>query len=335
MRKNGIRHTYEKLRESNSVGDFPLVMANVAHKALVTGFARVPSPWKLYAKIGDLTDFKAHNRNWLGEFSDWLKKADDGADGYKEGKISEHGYTISLGTYGRTFQLTRQMVINDDLGAFKDVPEKIGRAGSRTLSKQVAAVLETNPVAYDGTALFATRTIAGQSVSNFAHNAALTADATGITRVQAGITSIRNGRDLNTGDRLGLEARFLIVPPELEEVANWIVGATGLTGSTSSPANVPVSVKRLTVVVDPWLTRFPARWYVAADPADAHFVEVGFLRGQQEPEVFVKRSDAVRIVGGGSDEFEYFYDDIDYKGRLDWGVAPAMFQAIYAGNISV
>lgn len=326
-RKNGLQHTFLKLRESNSTGDFPLIMANVAHKALIKGFGRIPSPWKTYAKIGDLVDFKTHNRAWLGEFSDWVKKADDGADGYKEGKIFEKGYTIALGTYGRSFQMTRQMVINDDLSAFTDAPEKIGRAGSRTLGKQVAAILETNPNAYDASPLFGTR----NSVSNFS-NTALTADATGIAALQAGMTAIRNAKDPDTGEKLGLQAKYLIVPTELEAVATWLTTGQGLIGSTSAIAEIPKPIRSLTVVVDPWLTRFTSRWYLAADPADAHFVEVGFLSGNMDPQVFLKKSEAIRVGGGGVDDFGYDYDDIQMKGRLDWAIAPAMYQAVFKGG---
>lgn len=326
-RKNGLQHTFLKLKESNSSGDFPKIMANVAHKALIKGFSRIPSPWKQYAKIGDLTDFKTHSRAWTGEFSDWLQKAEDKADGYQEGKISEHGYDIALGTYGRTFMLTRKMVINDDLGAFTDAPDKIGRAGGRTLAKQVAQVLNSNPNAFDGSPLFGTR----NSVANFGHSVPLSADATGIANLQTGITAIRNAKDPGTGEKLGLEARYLIVPSELELIAKWLVSASTLTGSTSSVASVPDAVRRLEIVVDPWLT-FTSRWYLCADPADAHFVEVGFLNGRQEPEVFVKKSESVRVGGGGADDFGYDYDDMEFKGRLDWAVAPAMYQAVYMGK---
>ena len=323
-RKNGLQHTFLKLKEAGAPGDFPLIMANVAHKALIKGFSMIEPTWQKYAKIGDLVDFKTHNRAFTSEFSKWLKKT--AGDGYQEGKVTDHGYSIVLATYGRTFKLLRETVINDDLGAFKDVPLKIGRAGGQTLAEQVANVLESNPVAFDGTALFAAR----NSVSNFSHTA-LTPDATGIAALQTGIAAIRNAKDLTTGRKLGLQPKYLIVPSELEETANWLTGGAGLIGSTSSVSSIPDSIKRLKVIVDVNLT-FTARWYLCCDPADAHFVEVGFLGGNMTPEVFLERSNAIRVGGGGVDDFGYDYDDIGMKGRLDWGIAPAMYQAVFGGN---
>lgn len=324
-RKNGLQHTFLKLKEAGAPGDFPQVMANVAHKALTAGFNAIETPWKLYAKIGDLADFKTHNRAFTGEFTKWLIKKP--GEGYQQGKITDYGYTITLGTYGRTFQLLRETVINDDLGAFKDAPEKIGRSGGLTLGEQVASVLESNPNGYDASPLFGTRS----SVANFSHTAPLTADATGIGYLNAGITAIRNAKDPQTGRKLGLRAAYLIVPAELELTAQWLLNGVGLTGSTSAVASIPDSIKRLKLIVDPNLT-FTTRWYLCADPAQMHFVEVGFLNGRMDPEVFVKRSDSIRVTGGGADDFGYDYDDIDMKGRLDWAIAPAMPQAIFGGN---
>lgn len=324
-RQNGLQHTFLKLKEAGAPGDFPLVMANVAHKALLKGFAMIEPTWQAYAKIGDLTDFKTHNRAFLGEFSRWLKK--EPGKPYMMGNVSENGYSIQLGTYGRTFMLLRETVINDDLGAFKDMPEKIGRAGAQTLAEQVTNILESNPNAYDGSPLFGTR----NSVSNFSRSKPLTADATGIANLGEAITAIRNQKDLATGRKLGLTARYLVVPSELEFVANWLVTGQGLVGSTSAVSNIPDSIKRLKVVVDTNLT-FTTRWYVTADPNDCPFVEVGFLGGQMNPEVFLNKSSAVRVGGGGVDDFGYDYDDLEMKGRLDWAIAPAMFQGIFGGN---
>lgn len=324
-RLNGLQHTFLKLKEAGAPGDYPNVMANVAHKSLIKGFTAIDSPWKTYAKIGDLNDFKTATRNFMGEFSKWLKK--EPGEGYKRGNITDYKYTIALGTYGRSFSLLRETVINDDLGAFTDAPTRIGRSGGLTLGEAVANVLESNPNAYDGSPLFGTRS----SVANFSHSAPLTADATGIGFLNAGITAIKNAKDPQTGRKLGLKATYLIVPSELELTAQWLINGGSLVGSTSAVGNVPDSIKRLKLIVDPNLT-FTSRWYLCADPADMPFVEVGFLNGQMDPEVFVKKSDSVRVGGGGSDDFGYYYDDIEMKGRLDWGIAPAMAEGVFGGN---
>lgn len=323
-RQNGLQHTFLKLKEAGAPGDFPQVMANVAHKSLLKGFQATPTPWKTYAKVGSIADFKTNTRAFMGEFSAWLKK--EPGEGYKAGKISDYKYTIALGTYGRSFMLLRETVINDDLGAFTDVPDRIGRSGGLTLGEQVANVLESNPNAYDGSPLFGTR----NGVENLGH-VPLTADATGIAAINAGITAMLNAKDPQTGRKLRLRAKYLIVPAELEMTATWLLNGGSLVGSTSAVGNVPDSVKRLTLVVDHNLT-FTSRWYLAADPNDMPFMEVGFLNGVADPQVFVKSSNSIRVGGGGLDDFGYEFDDIEMKGRLDWGIAAAFPQGVYGGN---
>ena len=324
-RQNGLQHTFIKLKEAGAPGDFPQVMANVAHKSLLKGFTAAETPWKTYAKVGSISDFKINTRTFIGEFSAWLKK--EPGDGYKAGKISDYKYTISLGTYGRSFSLLRETVINDDLGAFTDVPTRIGRSGGLTLGEQVANVLESNPNAYDGSPLFGTR----KSIANFSHTAPLTADTAGIAALMTGITAIKNAKDPQTGRKLGLKATYLIVPQELELTAVWLLTGGNLTGSTSSVAVVPDSIRRLKLVVDHNLT-FTSRWYLCADPADMPFMEVGFLNGVMDPQVFVKSSNSIRVGGGGTDDFGYEYDDIEMKGRLDWGIAAAFAEGLFGGN---
>lgn len=324
IRENGLISTWLKLQESGTPADFPKVMADVQHKILLKAFLGFPSPWKDYAKAGEVSDFKSHNRAWLGEAQDLKPKKVGG--GYHSTPLSDYGYAILAETKGRTFMLTRETVINDDLDAFKEVPAKLGRAAARTVGKSVAAILETNATAYDGNALFTT------GHANMS-STALTADATGIAAVQAGMKAIRTATDPSTSEIMGLEAKILLVSPTLEETANWLVSQTEVRhGSSSGLTSNPLK-GRLKVVVDPFLTVFPSRWYLLADPAQAHAVEVAFLNGKQEPDVLVKKADAAYLSGGsGDDEFGFSYDDIEYKVRHDWGVKAAFYQAAYKGG---
>ena len=45
----------------------------------------------------------------------------------KHATVSEESYTNRIDTFGRMISLTRQMMINDDLGAFTQIPRIIGR----------------------------------------------------------------------------------------------------------------------------------------------------------------------------------------------------------------
>jgi phage major head subunit gpT-like protein len=313
------------LRENGSTSDFPNILANVQYKMLIKAFYGMPSPWRTYCKLTTAMDFKPNNRTWLGEMQDLQFKQPGGP--YKARTLKDYNYSIQLGTYGSTFQLLRETVINDDLNAFQEIPTKMGRAAIRTQSKAIANLLESNPNAYDGSPIF--------RAANISHTA-LTADVTGISALQAGIKAIATATDPGTSEILGIQAKYLVVSPTLAEIAKWLLHATMLVGSTSSLANnallTPALTSGLELLIDPYLTAFPNRWYLLADPAQLHAVEVMHLEGQTEPALLMKDPDTRVVAGGGEDPWGYYYDDIEYKVRYDWAIAAAFYQAVFGGN---
>jgi hypothetical protein len=63
-------------------------------------------------------------------------------------------------------------------------------------------------------------------------------------------------------------------------------------------------------------------WYLFADPGVGRpAMEMGFLRGHETPELFMKSSNSVRIGGGltGAEEGSFENDGIDYKVRHVFG----------------
>lgn len=330
IRPDSLIGTYLRLKEAGAPSDFPSVMANVQYKLLLLGFKGLPTFYDKWCKLSDVNDFKTNDRTWLSEADD-LKEVQPGG-GYLETKLKDRKYQITLKTFGRTFNLLRQTVINDDLQAFKDVPKKLGRAAKRKVAKSVCEKLETNGNAYDANPLFGSRSnLANQSFT------ALTADATGIAAVNTGISAIARATDPDTGEIVGAMAKYLVTSPLLAETAKWITNSTNIgRGSTDAPTENPLKnpamASPIEPVIEPWLTAFPSRWYLLADPEEFPTVEVSFLDGQREPELFMKDADSIRISGSGRDEFGYDYDDINYKVRYDFGVAIAMYQGAFKGG---
>lgn len=328
FRKDGIMAEYLRLQEAGSPSDFPNVMLDAQHKLLIKAFRGVEGSWKSWCKIGDLADFKTHNRIVLGESGDLLERQ-PGAP-YQETTMADYKYQIQLKTFGRTFNLLRETVINDDLNAFQETPAKLGRGAARTIAKATCKLLETNGPAYDGNAMFTT------GHSNMS-STALTADTNGIAALQAAIKAIATSTDPGTSEILGIKAKYLLVSPTLAETAAWLLSSVALVGGAttnglaSNPLLTPKLSQKLELLVDPFLTSFPSRWYVLADPNDLHAAEVGFLEGNQEPALLMKDPGSMKI-GGGSDPWGYEYDDIEYKVRYDFATKPAFYQAAYKGG---
>jgi hypothetical protein len=333
-REDSLLGIYHKLKEAGTPSDFPNVMADVQHKILLNAFKGFPSVWNVACKLGDVSDFKTHHRKWLSEaFAEGgLKKTPGGP--YKAFVMKDRGYGITAATLGGTFGLTRETVINDDMDAFRNVPASLGRAMARQIAKDYVAVIEGNDAAYDGSALFGAR----GSVSNFSFTE-LTADTAGIAALQAATKAIAVARDPDANEIMGLQAKYLLVSPSKAEVASWLLSSLALVGGATTnglqlnPLQNPALSRKLELIVEPMLeNNFPNRWYVLADPNVAPAVEIAFLNGVKEPELFVEESKAISAAGGGRDRFGYDYDDVNFKTRWDYGVKAGFYQGIFKGG---
>lgn len=323
--KKTLLQTYHALKESNATSDFPNILLDSMYKILLDKFKGVNSPWASYVMRGNLSDFKTHNRILVGEAPDLVKKVEGGP--YKGSSITDYKYGITLETFGRTFGVTRETVINDDLDVIRKQPERFGRAAARTLIKAIVAALETGAAdtlrTYDGNRLF--------DLANHGNTASLTLanTATGAGYVQAAMTAIRKATEPSSGEKLGLVPKYILVCPELEFVAKQLCNSAQIW-PTSTNGGAPNNVINLQVLVEPFLTSTTS-WYVLADPMDAPAIEVGFLNGKETPDLLVKKATAVNLAGG-DDMYDYDFDEIEYKVRYDFAVALAMYQGIYRGK---
>src|SRR3990167_9352473 len=96
LREDSLIGLYLKLKETGGVSDFPNVLANVLHKLLLKAFNGVISPWRMYCKVGELSDFKTADRDVLSEGQDLLEVTVDAP--YQNMKLSDSKYQITLAT---------------------------------------------------------------------------------------------------------------------------------------------------------------------------------------------------------------------------------------------
>lgn len=326
MRKS-LLQMYHDLKEAGSTDDFPLLLGNVAHKQLMKSFRTPISPWRQYSKRGELSDFKTHDRIVLAEAPDLLPVEEGGA--YQAGNYpKDDRYQIQGDTVGRSWTLTRKAIINDDLNGFLTWTDKYGRAANRTLAKQVTFVLEGNAVGYDGTAIFTAahaNTVAGD----------ITADDAGVTKLSSAWQKMMDATDPRSGEKIGVTPWAVLCAPTKAVICQRLLGIGELRPISTSGGPVfnpfgPGSAMYLPggVIVEPFLTRFPNRIYLIANPADMHFAEVGFLQGMEEPTLLMKKPESVRVMGGAEDPWGFEFDDMNWKIRHDWGIAAAYHQAV-------
>lgn len=276
-------------RALHTTSDFPVILAGVAHQTLQAAYSAAPSALKQVARQSTAVDFRAKTIVKLSE-GPGLEKVNEHGE-FKRGSFSEASESYKIATYGKIFGATRQLLINDQLGAFTDVAAKLGREAEAFEATFLANLLESNPKMDDGKAVFhadhKNLASAGTSLSVESLSAARLA-----MRKQVGLA----------GSIIAVTPKYLVVPSELETKAEQVLAT--IAAAKVDDTN-PFS-GRLTLVVEPRLAN-PRAWYVAASPVEVEGLEYSYLAGEPGPQI---------DYNAGFD-----VDGVEIKIRLDYGAA--------------
>jgi ATP-dependent protease ClpP protease subunit len=286
-----------KVMAAHTTSDFPYLLADSARKSLQAAYEAFPSTWQMIAANGSVSDFKTISLIKMGTFASLADKP-EGAE-YVAGTMSEEREQMAAATKGRFIELTREMIINDDLDGFSRMSSMLGRAAARTVNSDVYSVINTNGNLANGRAIFNTTD----------GNLAASGAAISVATLSAGRAAMRKQKDPSGNDYLNIMPRTLLVPVVKEDLAREVVNSTENTDTTGDRKRNPIrDWGPLEVVSDPYLDASSATaWYLIADPMDVPFLEVRFLDGNQTPYI--------------DDTEEFLTDAIRWKVRLDYGVA--------------
>jgi ATP-dependent protease ClpP protease subunit len=295
---------------AQSTSDFPLIASNTAGKALRKGYEAAPSTYERWCAVGSVSDFKAHPRLQLGSFNSLATILPGGE--YTYGTFAEEGESITATTKGKGLKLTRQLLVNDDLGAFLQASQRMGRAARRTVNVDVYTLWMSGsgnkgPTMSDTGQLFnSTAVTTAGGHANYVEGAGTTLSGVNIA---LGRTAMRRQQDPSLREILNIAPRFLITPVTLEDTA-WAILNSTADPSSSNPAkrNYVKDVANLELVTDPLLDASSiTAWSLVADPGDVPVVEVDFLDGNSTPYI--------------DDAIDWDTDAMKLKVRLDYGLS--------------
>jgi len=292
------------LQAAFSTTSLPGILSNIANKMLLEGYNYIEDAWRQVAKVASVNDFKEHSRyRMTGSF----KFEQVGADGeLKHGKLDEQKFGQKANTHGIMFALTRQMIINDDLGAFTDIPRQIGMGAAESIADAVWGLWLANPVQDDGNAFFH----AAHKNFSAGANTALDVDSLTAAEILFGEQVKPNGRPL------GIPSTILLVPTALKVPAAQLMNSTQLNETTTANKGKPSTnphVGKFTVVSSVYLSNASfagassKAWYLLADPNRLPAIEVAFLNGVDRPTV--EKTDADFNTLG-----------VQFRGYIDFGV---------------
>ncbi len=251
----------------HSSSDFPFILANVANKTLRSAYEAAPQTFKGFSRQTTNPDFKTIARTQLGDAPS-LDKVNESGE-FKRGTVGEAREQYALATYGKVVAVTRQTIINDDLGAFTRLPEMFGRAAADLESDTVWGIITANAAMGDGVALF-----------HATHgNLAGAATAISVLTLGDGRAAMRKQKGLN-GRFINVQPKYLIVPAAIETIAQQYVTQTNIVFTKASDYNPFANT--LQVVAEPRLDAASlVSWYLAADPSQIDTIEYAYLEGQE------------------------------------------------------
>ncbi|EDL58373.1 phage major capsid protein [Gimesia maris] len=251
----------------------PGILGNVANKHLLNGYNAVPTTWRKFCGIAEHKDFKAHSHYRLtgsGEFKPVTKGGE-----IKHISLKESSYQNQLDTEGAIITLTRQDIINDDMGAFVKLPRILGRMSALKVEETVYILLLSNP--NDFFHADNNNYLAGANT------------ALAIESLTAGEMVFLDQVDEN-GKPILLSPSVLLVPTDLKVTAQQLYAdlkvvtgevATVTDGNPHSGKFEPVPSPHLKSAA--FSGSSTKAWYLFNNPADVAALEVAFLNGNQNP----------------------------------------------------
>jgi len=295
----------EVLQAAFSVHSLTTLLTTTGNKILLDGFMSVPQSWRNVAAVRTVNDFKtvtAYRMNASLEYEEV------GAAGEIEhGTVSQESYTMQAKTYAKMLVLTRTDMINDDLGAFNDLRQRLGLGASIKMNK----VFWTAWLSAANGAAFWTA-----ARGNLVTTASL---------AEAGLTkAVKAFRDMAgpDGNMMNLEPEFVLVPTDLEFAASKLYVSQEVRDTTASTKTMTANIyqNKFRPIVVPECgnlsyTGYSAtNWWMLANPAILASAVMCFLNGQQSPTI--ESADADFNTLG-----------VQFRGYHDFGCAMTEYRA--------
>jgi phage major head subunit gpT-like protein len=292
-----------------STVSLPGILGNVANKEILAGYMEEDQTWMEIAAVKSVNNFHAHTSYRM---LDSLEFEELGPGGQiKHGTLNQESYTRQAKTYAKMLGITREHIINDDLGAFDDLRERLGRGAAKKFNN-IFWVAFMNNASFFTTAL-----------TNYTEGATTNLGTDGVG-LGLGVTTYRKMTSPSSDGtkRMGVSAgrpTILLVPPELEINARKLFVSTNfITGAnaTTTEANIfqglyrPVVQDRLS---DSAFTgNSTTAWYLFG--TNLKPMVVSFLNGQRTPTVESTQADFNQL-------------GIQFRGFFDFGADKSEYLA--------
>jgi len=223
-----------------------------------------------------LKDFRAQKIERIGYYGALPTVAAGGP--YQEGTpLSEKEGSYTPAKRGLLESWTWEDAINDDLGALRKIPRRLALAAKITLYQFVFDFIDDNATcSYDSVDLF------HADHGNLSTNELTSANLTSAKIAMKDQTALSSSITF-----LAAKPKYMLVPNELETTALQLRNSkTEVTSDKDATVANPHEGTFDVIPVSYWTD--DDKWILVADPKLIPTIEVGFLGGKREPELFTE-----------------------------------------------
>jgi hypothetical protein len=304
------------------------MVANVLNKRVINTFAQFPQWWTPFVTPQDFNSLQQIRWITLGGVGELPTVAEGAA--YTELTWDDLAQRQSFEKKGGYLGLTIEAIDRDETGRLTSAPRALAQAAWLTLSRSISGIFTSNSgvgpnVYYDDSN---TRALFHSSNSNLG-SSALSWASWVATR-----TAMRKHAEHNSSERLGAltVGKYLLVPPDLENVALQVLASAGEPGTADNDINpwaegdmhdaLLRSARQRVIVVDLWTNT--ANWAAVADPMLYPTIGLGFRYGRT-PEVFSVADPRAGLM--------FSNDVMPVKVRWFYATGPMDFRGLYKHNV--
>lgn len=282
-------------RAFHSTSDFPSIFSSAINTSLERRYQMAQPTYRRISRQRDFMDFRPHTAVKIGEYPMLEGLTETGE--IKFGTFGESKEQIAVVPYAKGIRVSRQMLVNDRLGAIGELLGGYGRTVSRFEEVTFYQMMNSaNTKLADALVVF-----------HASHNnLAGAGSAINVAALGAGQAAIRKQKNID-GATINITPSILLVSPDKEIEALQYLAV--IVANDSAKVNPIAST--LSPVVSAELTG--NAWYLFADPEDAPVYQWGYLDGYNAPRIRMDEPFGTQGIGM-TVEHDFGVGAIDFRG---------------------
>ncbi|MBX5082158.1 hypothetical protein HJB56_05070 [Rhizobium lentis] len=255
-------------RAAHTTSDFPAIMEGAINRTLEGRYALAQPTYRRIARQRNFRDFRPHTVIKTGDFPMLKQVLEDGE--IKYGTLTEGKETLQVLSYARAISVSRQLMINDDLGAIQDM-----------LSSYGTTVALFEEITFYSSA-FNAKLADGQTVFHASHNNLGAAAAIDVDPVSLGRAAMAKQKSLDGNPLLANAPAIILTGPDTITKAEKLVASI----TPATVATVNIFSGRLTPIDTAQIA--DNAWYLFPNPDAGSNYRWGYLEGYEAPRVRIE-----------------------------------------------